>query len=53
MKNKLSDSYIELENSDKLMQKLKQSCMKAKTNRKKLSLKLKQNIDDVQTVNAQ
>jgi hypothetical protein len=41
IKKQMKDHEIELENSDRLMQKLKQSCMKAKINKNKLSQNLK------------
>ena len=43
MKKQVKESEIELENSDRLMQKLKQSAMKAKINKNKLSQNLKPN----------
>ena len=43
MKKQVKESEIELENSHRLMQKLKQSAMKAKINNNKLSQNLKSN----------
>lgn len=46
IKKQMKDNQIELENSDKVMQKLKQSCMKAKIYRNKLSKSLKQKMNE-------